>query len=196
MKVYTTINPDTISNIYLLTDDNQQTGIIIDPGAFSQNVYKLVKYAGVDIKKIIITHNDNEQTGGIPLIQKIYDAEIYAYEDYVQDYKAIKIYDGAIIKEKDMEFKILETPVHSYDSISILVEDMLFIGDIFEAGTLSSITEGKNPCNYEYSIIKKKILSLPDNIIIYPGKGPATTVEIERKFNPYFKKINDIPSKN
>lgn len=191
MKVYTTVNPESISNIYFITDDDQKYGVIIDPGSFSSNVYKLVKFTGAEIKKIIITHNDTEQTGGITLIKRIYDAEIYARSDNIMDFKTTKVKNGSVIKEGDLEFKIIETPVHTYDSISILAEDTLFVGDIFEAGVLSTFEDRIEPSEYEFEIIKKHILSLPDNVIIYPGRGPATTVAIERKYNPYFKKFMD-----
>lgn len=191
MKVFTTVNPDSISNIYFITDNEQKHGVIIDPGSFSSNVYKLIKFTGAEIKKIIITHNEEEQTGGIPIIKRIYDAEIFARNDYIMDFKVTLIKNGSVIKEGELELKIIETPVHTYDSISILAENTLFIGDIFEAGILSSFEDRTEPSEYEFNIIRKHILSLPDDVVIYPGRGPATTVEIERKYNPYFKKFMD-----
>ena len=189
MKIYTTINPDCISNIYLITDDNQKYGVIIDPGSFALNVYRLVQFTGVEIKKVIITHNDIEKTGGIPILKNIYNAQIYAYDENVLDFNVIKARNNSVITEGELEFKIIETPVYAYDAISILSEDALFVGDILQAGTLSAFEGKKEPSEYEYEIIRKNILSLPDHVIIYPSKGPATTVEIERKFNPYFKKF-------
>ncbi len=189
MRVYATLNPENISNIYLITDDEHKSGIIVDPGSFSLNVYKLVKHTQTEIKKIIITQNSIENTAGIPLIKKIYDAEIYAYDENILDYKAIKVKNNFIIKERDLEFKIIETPVHTFDAISILVDDVIFTGNIFQTGSLNAFEEKKKPSEYEFDIIKKKILSLPDNLIIYPGKGPITTMEIEKKHNSYFKRI-------
>ena len=54
MKIYTTINPDSLSNIYLIKSDKNNNGILIDPGSFSQNVYQTLKRTDIDIKKIII----------------------------------------------------------------------------------------------------------------------------------------------
>jgi hydroxyacylglutathione hydrolase len=188
MKIFTTVNPDTISNIYFITDDAQKYGVIIDPGSFAMNVYKLIKSTGAEIKKIIITHNSPEQTGGIPLIKKIYAPEIYAKNDNIMDFPAIKVTDGTIIQEGDLEFKVMETPVHSYDSISILSENTFFVGDVLQAGALSSLDK-KDPQEFELKIIQKYFLSLPDYTIIYPGHGPATTIDIEKRFNPYFQRI-------
>ena len=189
MKVYTTLNPENISNIYLITDDNNESGVIIDPGSFALNVYKLIKATKVEIKKIIITQDIIEKTAGIPLIKKIYDAEIYALHKKILDFDTIKVKNNFIIKEKNLELKIIETPVNAFDAISILIEDNLFIGNIFQAGSLNAFEEKKYPSEYEFKIIKDKILCLDDHVIIYPGKGPVTTMEIEKKFNPYFKKI-------
>ncbi|MBN2546862.1 MAG: MBL fold metallo-hydrolase [Spirochaetes bacterium] len=186
MKIYTALNPESLSNIYLIISDNKNYGVLIDPGSFSQNVYQMIKNTSVDIKKIIITHNGPEQINGIPLIKKIFNADIYAYDEIILDYETITVRNDSLIDMEEMNFKIIETPVHTYDSISILTNDAIFIGDIFQAGSLSSFIEKKEPSKYEFNIIKNKILSLTDNIIIYPGQGPATTLEIERKFNPYF----------
>lgn|GEM_PF-3949381 len=192
MKVFTTINPDTILNIYLITDNEQKYGVIIDPGSFSLNVYKLIQQTGAELKKIIITHNDIENTSGISLIKKIYDVEIFANCSDIFDFPITEISHGEIIKEGDLTFKILETPVNHYDSISILAEDTLFVGDILQSGILNSFRKNQCPGDYEFEIIQNNILNLPDHIIICPSKGPASTVEIERKFNPYFKNISNV----
>jgi len=188
MKIYTTIDPVSISNIYIITDDDNNNGVIIDPGSFSENIYQLIRNIDTEIKKIIITQNTHVKTGGIPLIKKIFDTEIYACSSSIHGFKTNKILNNSIISQGDLEFKVIETPVLSYDSISILVEDTIFVGDLFQAGTLTNLSEetGKSS-NYHIDIIKKNILSLPDNVIIYPGKGPATTVKIEKMFNPFFK---------
>lgn len=192
MKIYATLNPDYISNIYLVADDENKFGIIINPGSFAYNVYKLVQSAGVEIKGIIVTQNAKECTDGIRLIKKIYDAKIYAYSPDIEDFKTVKVRDGFIIEESGITLKVLETPVNTFDSISIMSQDVVFVGNIMEAGTLSGFEEKDTPSDYEYQIIKNKILNINDNLIIYPGKGPATTLEIEKKFNPYFKEIMGI----
>jgi hydroxyacylglutathione hydrolase len=186
MKIFTTVNPESITNIYFITDDDQKYGVLIDPGSFAHNVYHMVNQSGAEPKKILITHNDIDQTAGIPLIKRIWDIPIYAHNDKFGPYEANRVMNGTIIEEGDLEFKIIETPAHTYDSISILINNNLFVGDILEAGTLSSLDRSHLPSEFEMRIIEKYIFSLPDNTIIYPGRGPATTVEIERKFNPYF----------
>lgn len=192
MKIFTTLNSKTLSNIYFITDDACDKGVLIDPGDFSLNVYRLIKYSGAPVSKIILTHNGVEQTAGIPLIKKIYDVEIFAHSDGVVDFPITKVKDGSIIKEGDLEFRVMETPIHAYDSISILADNFFFVGDALQAGALSSLDKNGKPEDFELKIIKKYFFSLNEDTIIYPSIGPATTLKIEKKFNPYFMRISDV----
>ena len=190
MKIFTTVSPKTIFNIYIVTDDKQKYGVIIDPGDFSINIYNLVKYIGAKITKVILTDGQNKKVEGIPTLKKVYDVDIYAYRNMVCDYETKVVRNGHEIVEGDLKFKIIETPAPSYDSISILIEDALFIGNVFQTGTLNRFkTEEFNTPDFELKVIKKSILTLPEHTMIYPSFGPATTLEIEKKSNPYFKGI-------
>jgi glyoxylase-like metal-dependent hydrolase (beta-lactamase superfamily II) len=190
MKIYAALNPETITNIYLITADGKN-GIIINPGSLSYNIYKLIQSTGIEITKVIITQNKSENTNGLHLLKRIYDAEIYAYDGHDLGYKTISVRDGFTINESGFKLKILETPINSFDSISVLTDNAVFVGNIMQAGSLTAFLEGKCPSGYELEIIKKKIFPLADNLIIYPSLGAATTLEIEKKFNPFFKAIAD-----
>src|SRR4030042_1056647 len=102
MKIYTALNPEYITNIYFITDNNNKYGVIIDPGSFDGNVYNLIQYSKAEIRKIIITHNDIAQTKGIPLIKKIFDAPVFSYSDKIIDTKSEKVRDGDIITEGEL----------------------------------------------------------------------------------------------
>ena len=99
---------------------------------------------------------------------------------------------GLRLKREILNFKIIDTPVHAYDSVSILIDDVLFVGNIFQTGILNPFEKNKDFSTYEHRIISEQILSLPEQVVIYPSKGPPSTVEIEKKFNPYFNKIKKI----
>lgn len=189
MKVFTIINPENISNIYFITDDEQKYGVIIDPGSFNNTVYGEIKKIGAEIKKIIITHNDPDKIKGILLMKKIYNLDIYAHTSTVYDQTTIKVKNNDEIIEGSIRGRVLETPVRCYDSISLQFGNALFVGDIMQAGGLGVIKKRGLPSNLEINVIKKHFINLPDNIIIYPEMGPATTIEIEKKYNPYFKRI-------
>lgn len=189
MRIFTIVDPNSISNIYFITDEKQEKGVLIDPGSFGENVYQMINRIGADIDKVIITHNNSSKTKGLKVIKKIYDAEIYAHNKVVEDFEAIKIKDGDKIEFDGCDIVFLETPVHSYDSISVYANDSLFVGEILQAGTLSSLDKNSNPSEFELSIIKKYFMELDENTIIYPSIGPATTLKIEKQYNPFFQKV-------
>lgn len=204
MKIFTIVSDKTIFNIYIITDDQQKYGVIIDPGDFSIYIYNFLKQIGANITKVILTDSDKKKTEGIPVLKKIYDVDIYAYRNIIYDYDTKVVRNGKEIIEGELVFKIIETPIYSFDAISILIEDSLFIGNAFQSGTLNRIKGGilnldrYNTNNEEFSnrefelnVIKKHILTLPDHIIIYPSFGPESTLKIEKKINPYFKGINN-----
>jgi glyoxylase-like metal-dependent hydrolase (beta-lactamase superfamily II) len=93
--------------------------------------------------------------------------------------------DRDVIRAAGMEFTVLATPGHSPGGICYYSENRLFCGDTLFNGSIgrTDLPGG----NYEQLIesIERKILSLPDDIICYPGHGPRTTVGDERRSNPF-----------
>jgi len=95
--------------------------------------------------------------------------------------------EGDTISVGNISFKVLHTPGHTPGSICLLSQREVFTGDTLFAGSVGrtdlpggSVEQLKNSLN-------NKILNLPDHLIIYPGHGPSTTMEHEKKFNPYLK---------
>lgn len=109
------------------------------------------------------------------------DAENVSITQYINDGDEIKIGNGML--------KALHVPGHSPGSIVLYDEkdgfviagDVLFSGSIgrtdLQGGNMSQLLQG----------IKEKLLPLPDNTIVYPGHGEATTIGIERESNPFLR---------
>jgi len=80
--------------------------------------------------------------------------------------------------------KVLHTPGHTPGGISLLIDDAIFTGDTLFSG---SVGRFDLPGGSEEVLLNsiKKILSLDENLIIYPGHGPSTTVSEELRSNPF-----------
>jgi len=94
--------------------------------------------------------------------------------------------EGDIITFGDLSLKVLHTPGHSPGGISLVTDKMVFVGDTLFAG---SIGRTDFPGGDEEGLlrnVREKIFTLGDDVIIYPGHGPRTTVGRERKTNPFF----------
>jgi glyoxylase-like metal-dependent hydrolase (beta-lactamase superfamily II) len=80
--------------------------------------------------------------------------------------------------------RVLATPGHSNDSLCFLIGRMLFSGDTLSAGGI-----GETASAYERALllssIRTKLLGLPRGVFLFPGHGPPSTLEVEKRFNPY-----------
>lgn len=101
----------------------------------------------------------------------------------------------AVIAEKmelainGLEFELLHVPGHSPDSVAFYLkkDKILFGGDALLAGGIgrTDLPEG----NHEQLMnsIREKLYSLPDDVTVYPGHGPTTTIGKEKTSNPFIK---------
>jgi hydroxyacylglutathione hydrolase len=195
------------SNCYIVGSDSTKHGLIIDPGAEAKLILKTVNDLGLKIDLILVTHAHIDHIGALaPVKEKtgakfaIHEAEAKAGlgmfsrmlssmtggsfnqppkpDRLLKDEDAIDV-DGLI-------FTVLHTPGHSPGGISLYGHGILFSGDtLFNRGIGRTDFPG---CSYEQIMnsIQNKLMTLPDETVVYPGHGPATTIGEEKRGNPFF----------
>jgi glyoxylase-like metal-dependent hydrolase (beta-lactamase superfamily II) len=95
--------------------------------------------------------------------------------------------EGDSITFGDISLKVLHTPGHSRDGISLVTDRIVFVGDTLFAGSIGRTDFPGG--DYEGLIrnVREKIFPLGDDVVVYPGHGPKTTIGRERRTNPFFK---------
>ena len=93
--------------------------------------------------------------------------------------------DGDVIISKTIKLKVLETPGHSPRGIAIYTDKYLFSGDTIFYGSVGRTDLPGGNTDILMKSIKEKIYTLPDDVEIFPGHGPSTTVGWEKENNPY-----------
>jgi len=170
------------SNTYLLAPDDSAEAVLIDPGLFNGELLSLIESNKLSIRAILVTHAHESHIRGIKTLMKIYDADVYAFRNRILDVRTNPVRDGQTISIGTMTFHVIETPGHSRDSLVYRIENFLFTGDTITAG-LTGTAAHNQAHGLLLSSIRKKLLPLGDELVIFPGHGPPTRLGIERRHN-------------
>ncbi len=172
------------SNSYLLGPDEGGEALLIDPGAFDTPLLQAVEDNRLTVRWILVTHAHSAHLRGIRTLLKVYEAEILASRPSVLDFPVRRIQDGDALALGQFQISVLETPGHSLDSVCFHTQNLLFTGDTLTAGGIGNTRDGYAR-GLLLSSIRKKILPLEEDTILFPGHGPPSRVWIEKGFNPY-----------
>jgi glyoxylase-like metal-dependent hydrolase (beta-lactamase superfamily II) len=93
--------------------------------------------------------------------------------------------DGDIIPLSKGQIKVIHTPGHTRGGICLMIDKFLFSGDtLFEQSIGRTDLPGGSFESIVHSI-KTKLYTLADDVVVFPGHGPKTSIGIEKKINPF-----------
>ena len=183
MKFFSLFSRLGFSNTYLIGPDKGGGAVLVDPGAFDAPLLQAVEGNHLDVRWILITHAHNSHINGVRGLLKVYDAEIFSNQPSVLDFPAHHVQDGDRLQLGELAVDVIETPGHSIDSLCFSTGALVFTGDTLFAGSIGTTRDG-----YARGLllesIRRKLLSLGDEALIFPGHGPPTKVGIEKLYNP------------
>lgn len=197
------------TNSYFLVDSETNHGFLIDPGAEATKLLNYIKENNLVIEKILITHGHFDHIGAVKEISEALNIPVYVHEKgkkYIQNTvwnlssscgESITIEATNYIKNNDLItleanskiiLRVIYVAGHTLDGVVFYSENekAAFVGDnIFYGSIGRSDFYGGNSVTL-LTEIKHKILTMPDDTVLYPGHGQATTVRHEKNTNPYF----------
>jgi glyoxylase-like metal-dependent hydrolase (beta-lactamase superfamily II) len=190
------------SNCYII--GNEGTGAVIDAGVRGTYIKEEADRLGLAIKYIILTHAHMDHIAYADELKEMFGAKVFIHQaDYTlmgdPSYNASVLFgkpktyssadvllkDGDILDLNGMKLEVIHTPGHTPGGVCIKAGDCIFTGDtLFEMSIGRTDFSGGNYGEMINSI-KEKLLKLDDNMTVYPGHGPSTTIGCERRYNPY-----------
>lgn len=198
LKVYTVPTGIMRANSYILTKDGKHA-VMIDCGG--KEPLAFVQSRGMEIEYVLLTHGHFDHIGGCAALQAagakigcskeekslVFSADNLAEEvgvripsfqlDFTFD-------DGDILKLAGMEISVIATPGHTPGGVCFLCEDKLFTGDtLFYESVGRTDFPGGSGEELHKSLLK--LFKLEADYTVYPGHEEETTLEHERKYNPY-----------
>ena len=195
------------TNCYIVWDANND-GVIIDPGAPSEETESFIKDNDIKIVWILLTHGHSDHIGGVASLRNLSENGVAIHYDdadaLTDTNKNLSAYVGEnvkvaapdkLLKDGDeltagsLKISVIHTPGHTEGGVCLLIADgddkILMSGDTLFA---RSVGRSDLPGGDEAQPIEslKKLDPLPDKMRVYPGHGPETTIGAEKTYNPYW----------
>lgn len=197
-------------NTYIIADEETRECVVIDPGCYEQEEKaELTQYIADNqfmVKMLWNTHCHIDHVLGNEFIKQQYSTRLYIHrtEEFVLNAQKILAphygfyqYEEAkpdeFINENDRltvgaeNFLILFVPGHSPGHIAFYNEKQKAVigGDVLFSGSIGRTDLPGGNFDTLISSIHNKLFTLPDDVTVYPGHGPETTIGIEKRTNPF-----------
>lgn len=197
-------------NCWIVDDGRGGPAAVIDPGDDGDAI--LGTLGGLPVAAIVLTHCHFDHLGaagriasatGAPLMVHADDAgfigtavgtggALFGFDHAVAPPADRVLGEGDIVHAGDVELKVIHTPGHTPGGISLIARDVsggpqrLFSGDTLFAGSVGRSDFPRGDARELSRSIASKLSGLPPATLVHPGHGPDTTIERERRVNPFW----------
>jgi glyoxylase-like metal-dependent hydrolase (beta-lactamase superfamily II) len=195
------------SNCYIIGCEETKEGIVVDPGAEGQRILKKVEELGLKVNKIILTHGHVDHIGALAEVQEATGAKVLIHADdaaqltdasknlsaFVGQKMSVKAADQLLADNDKIEcgkltLEVIHTPGHTRGGISLRCEpDILITGDTLFAGSVGRSDFPGGSHSQLISSIKNRLLIFPPETKVFPGHGPSSTIDEEKRENPFLR---------
>ncbi|BBM16056.1 MBL fold metallo-hydrolase [Enterococcus mundtii] len=193
-------------NCYLVYND--EALLIIDPGADAEMIQEQIKKTQQQPVAILLTHTHYDHIGAVEALKNTYDIPVYVSPleqewlgDPILNLSGLGRHDdmdNIIVSPAEyefemkqyrlgnMSFEVVPTPGHSAGSVSFIFDDFVISGDALFKGSIGRTDLYTGNLEQLLYSITTQLFVLPNEFVVYPGHGEPTTIEHEKKTNPFF----------
>ena len=198
------------TNCYILrSSEATKDCLIVDTGLEVGEPTGFLEQRKLNPVAIIFTHGHADHIIGAPVLRKNYpgikvyihkldakmltDAEsnlsTHAEKPFVTKPADLLIEEGSVIEQAGIKLEVFHTPGHTPGGICLYSKDeqIVFSGDALFADSIGRTDLPNGSMTQLVKGIKEKLLTLPDETIVYPGHGPITTIGQEKAHNPFLQ---------
>lgn len=189
-----------MTNCYVIKDGGE--ALVVDPGEAAPRLLRSLE--GSKVVMVVNTHCHCDHSGGNAGVVKATGAPLAIHEEELPLLQSIEqqgllfgvpfpaspapdrfLKEGEVIRVGAVELKVLHAPGHAPGHIVLAGDGFVLAGDVLFAGSVgrTDLPGGSYP--QLIASIRTKLLTLPDDTVVYSGHGPETTIGRERATNPF-----------
>jgi len=182
-------------NAYIIRDEQSSSCCILDPGGHPKKVLAYLEKNNLTLEAILLTHGHFDHVGAVKELAEATGCKVYLHADDLalpEKFTAGPLYythsygEGDVLNLAGLTIQVLHTPGHTPGSVCLICEDALFSGD-----TLFARSCGRTdlPGGDQEAIGRslKRLAELGPNFRVFPGHNSATTLALEKEYNPYMR---------
>lgn len=192
-------------NCYVVAHEGSKRALVVDPGDEGDRILRAVERIGCAVERILLTHGHFDHVGAVAYLRARTGAPVHVHPDDAERMQSagmqalmfglrvaappppdVLVRDGDEIGFCGVTFRVAHTPGHTPGCVCFLADGMAFVGDLIFAGSIGRTDLPGGDYETLISSVETKIFPLPEDTVVFPGHGPATTVGEEKRSNPFF----------
>jgi len=208
IQIRTVVSQFYAENAYIVSNPATSECVVVDPGFDAEEIQKQITENGLALRAILNTHGHSDHIAGngllkqwrpdCPLVIGKNDAE--KLTDPVKNLSApmggitsppadTTVSEGETYEAAGLQFEVLEIPGHSCGHVVYVWKGdtpwLVFGGDVLFQGSIGRTDFPDGDPQLLLDSIKNKLFTMPTNTIVLPGHGEPTTIEFEKRHNPF-----------
>jgi glyoxylase-like metal-dependent hydrolase (beta-lactamase superfamily II) len=208
--------PMFATNCWVLASERGSECIIVDPGGpdVTPDIESIIAQENLKPVAVLLTHGHLDHTFSVVPLADGYSIPAYIHSNdrlaltrpevlHGADFMATltgkrwsepaqveELRNNQLFEAVGLSIKAIHAPGHTSGSLMFLVNDeVLLSGDVLFAGSIGRTDLAGGSHESMQKTLSTKVLTLADHLRVLPGHGPDTTIEFERRTNPYLKEL-------
>ena len=201
------------SNCYVVSCEKTKQALVIDAGDEGNRIEAHVRKERLEVQMIVCTHGHIDHVAALAELKAALGVPVAMHRDEIVLYRNVDrqamlfglstpgtvevdrlLSGGEKITFGEITCEVVHTPGHSPGGISIVFKDekppVIFVGDVLFRGSIGRTDLAGASERQMVETLKEIIMGLPDDMVVYSGHGPETTIRTEKRSNPFLIDID------